>query len=30
VVGFGWTNAAYLDFLAELSAPKRAELQRIH
>lgn len=30
VVGFGWTNTAYLDFLAELPAPKRAELQRIH
>ncbi len=30
VVGFGWTNAAYLDFLAELPAAKRAELQNIH
>ena len=30
VVGFGWTNAAYLDFLAELPEAKRAELQRIH
>jgi alpha,alpha-trehalase len=29
VVGFGWTNAAYLDFLAELPGAKRAELQRI-
>jgi alpha,alpha-trehalase len=30
VVGFGWTNAAYLDFLAELPEAKRAELERIH
>ena len=30
VVGFGWTNAAYLDFLAGLPAAKRAELQTIH
>jgi alpha,alpha-trehalase len=30
VVGFGWTNAAYLDFLAELPERKRAELERIH
>jgi len=29
VVGFGWTNAAYLDFFAELPAAKRAELLRI-
>jgi alpha,alpha-trehalase len=30
VVGFGWTNAAYLDFLAALPEAKRAELMRIH
>jgi alpha,alpha-trehalase len=30
VVGFGWTNAAYLDFLAELPEAKRAELMHIH
>jgi alpha,alpha-trehalase len=30
VVGFGWTNAAYLDFLAELPAAKRAELMGVH
>ncbi len=30
VVGFGWTNAAYLDFLAELPPAKRRELERIH
>jgi alpha,alpha-trehalase len=30
VVGFGWTNAAYLDFLAELPEAKRAELVHIH
>lgn len=30
LVGFGWTNAAYLDFLADLPAAKRAELTRVH
>ena len=30
VVGFGWTNAAYLDFLAELPPAKRSELEHIH
>ena len=30
VVGFGWTNAAYLEFLKLLPEGKRAELMRIH
>jgi alpha,alpha-trehalase len=30
VVGFGWTNAAYLEFLSSLHGEKRAELQHIH
>ena len=30
VIGFGWTNAAYLDFVKELPEQKRAELARIH
>jgi alpha,alpha-trehalase len=30
VVGFGWTNAAYLDFLSALHGEKRAELESIH
>ena len=30
VVGFGWTNAAYLEFLKQLPEGKRAELMRIH
>ncbi|MGB7435131.1 MAG: trehalase family glycosidase [Candidatus Acidiferrum sp.] len=30
VVGFGWTNAAYLEFLSALPVAKRAELERIH
>jgi alpha,alpha-trehalase len=30
VVGFGWTNAAYLEFREELPEAKRAELSRIH
>lgn len=28
VIGFGWTNAAFLDFLQELPPAKRAELTR--
>jgi alpha,alpha-trehalase len=30
VIGFGWTNAAYLEFVKELPETKRAELARIH
>jgi len=30
VVGFGWTNAAYLEFLSALPVDKRAELAKIH
>ncbi len=30
VIGFGWTNAAYLEFLKELPEAKRAELTAIH
>lgn len=30
VIGFGWTNAAYLEFVKSLPAAKRAELERIH
>jgi alpha,alpha-trehalase len=30
VIGFGWTNAAYLEFIKELPEAKRAELARIH
>jgi len=30
VIGFGWTNAAYLDFLKELPEAKRVELEKIH
>jgi len=30
VIGFGWTNAAYLEFVKELPEAKRAELGRIH
>lgn len=30
VVGFGWTNSAYLEFLNQLPEGKRAELMRIH
>jgi alpha,alpha-trehalase len=30
VVGFGWTNAAYLEFLKQLPEGKRAELMSIH
>jgi alpha,alpha-trehalase len=30
VIGFGWTNAAYLDFLKELPEAKREELGKIH
>jgi alpha,alpha-trehalase len=30
VVGFGWTNTAYLEFLKELPESKRAQLTRIH
>ncbi|HTZ48771.1 MAG TPA: trehalase family glycosidase [Verrucomicrobiae bacterium] len=30
VIGFGWTNAAYLEFLNEVPQAKRAELMRIH
>jgi len=30
VIGFGWTNAAYLEFLQFLPAEKRAQLSHIH
>jgi len=30
VIGFGWTNAAYLEFLRGLPEAKRAELEKIH
>jgi alpha,alpha-trehalase len=30
VIGFGWSNAAYLEFVKELPSAKRAELARIH
>jgi len=30
VIGFGWTNAAYLEFMEDLPEEKRAELARIH
>jgi alpha,alpha-trehalase len=30
VIGFGWTNAAYLEFVKELPGAKRAALERIH
>ncbi|HUN62592.1 MAG TPA: trehalase family glycosidase [Candidatus Sulfotelmatobacter sp.] len=30
VIGFGWTNAAYLEFLNELPEAKRTELMQIH
>lgn len=30
VIGFGWTNAAYLEFLKELPEAKRAELIPVH
>jgi alpha,alpha-trehalase len=30
VIGFGWTNAAYLEFVKELPEQKRAELAAIH
>jgi len=30
VIGFGWTNAAYLEFVKDLPESKRAELARIH
>jgi alpha,alpha-trehalase len=30
VIGFGWTNAAFLEFVKELPDTKRAALERIH
>jgi alpha,alpha-trehalase len=30
VIGFGWTNAAYLEFVKELPGQKRAELADVH
>jgi alpha,alpha-trehalase len=30
VIGFGWTNAAYLEFVKELPETKRSALARIH
>ena len=30
VIGFGWTNAAYLEFVRDLPESKRAELARVH
>jgi neutral trehalase len=30
VVGFGWTNTAYLEFLKELLEARRSELSTIH
>jgi alpha,alpha-trehalase len=30
VVGFGWTNAAYLEFVQELPETKRTELRHVH
>jgi alpha,alpha-trehalase len=30
VIGFGWTNAAYLEFMKDLPEAKGAELARIH
>lgn len=30
VIGFGWTNAAYLEFVRLLPETKRAELARVH